>query len=212
MEAVRGSIPQALLADKIGSLNLDTGQLTPDQVNLMLTHLPIDISFVNENDEVAYYSASPDRIFPRSPGVIGRKVQNCHPPKSMDMVQKILDAVSGGQKRHCRLLDPDAGEVPADQVFRNARRRRKIPRLPGGKSGCYGDPEARRTKTIARLGVGRFSRRHAGLQWRISSFPAGNCTARQLSSSFRSAPRSPAPRCAPRSPSARSGRRRTRCR
>jgi DUF438 domain-containing protein len=53
---------------------------------------------VNEHDEVAYYSASPERIFPRSPGVIGRKVQNCHPPKSMDSVQKILDAFRAGKK------------------------------------------------------------------------------------------------------------------
>jgi DUF438 domain-containing protein len=92
------SFQQSLLAEKIGSLNLDTGQLTPDQVNLMLTHLPVDISFVNEQDEVAYYSASPERIFPRSPGVIGRKVQNCHPPKSMGLVQKILDAFREGKK------------------------------------------------------------------------------------------------------------------
>ena len=92
------SFQQSLLAEKIGSLNLDTGQLTPDQVNLMLTHLPVDISFVNEQDEVAYYSASPERIFPRSPGVIGRKVQNCHPPKSMGSVQKILDAFRAGKK------------------------------------------------------------------------------------------------------------------
>jgi DUF438 domain-containing protein len=92
------SFQQALLAEKIGSLNLDTGQLTPDQVNLMMTHLPIDISFVNENDEVAYYSASPDRIFPRSPGVIGRKVQNCHPPKSVGMVEEILSAFKAGTK------------------------------------------------------------------------------------------------------------------
>jgi DUF438 domain-containing protein len=97
-KASEEAIPQALLADKVGSLNLDTGQLTPDQVNLMLTHLPIDISFVDEKDEVAYYSASPERIFPRSPGVIGRKVQNCHPPKSMDMVQKILDEFRAGKK------------------------------------------------------------------------------------------------------------------
>jgi DUF438 domain-containing protein len=93
-----GSSQLAHLSEKVGSLNLDTGQLTPDQVNLMLTHLPIDISFVNEQDEVAYYSASPDRIFPRSPGVIGRKVQNCHPPKSMGMVQKILDEFHTGNK------------------------------------------------------------------------------------------------------------------
>jgi DUF438 domain-containing protein len=63
-----------------------------------MTHLPVDISFVNENDEVAYYSASPERIFPRSPGVIGRKVQNCHPPKSVEMVEKILSEFKAGTK------------------------------------------------------------------------------------------------------------------
>ena len=90
--------PQQQLAGSIGSLNLDTGRLTPEQVNLLLTHLPVDVSFVNENDEVLYYSASPERIFPRSPGVIGRKVQNCHPPKSVDMVEKILSAFKEGTK------------------------------------------------------------------------------------------------------------------
>ncbi len=93
-----GSFQQALLEEKIGSLNLDTGQLTADQVNLILTHLPVDLSFVNENDEVVYYSATPDRLFPRSPGVIGRKVQNCHPPKSVGMVEKILASFKAGTK------------------------------------------------------------------------------------------------------------------
>ncbi len=92
------SLQQALLAEKVGSLNLDTGQLTAEQVNLIMTHLPIDISYVNENDEVVYYSASPERIFPRSPGVIGRKVQNCHPPKSVGMVEKILSEFKAGTK------------------------------------------------------------------------------------------------------------------
>src|SRR5512144_935636 len=92
------SFQQALLAEKVGSLNLDTGQLTAEQVNLVMTHLPVDISFVNENDEVVYYSASPERIFPRSPGVIGRKVQNCHPPKSVGMVEKILSEFKAGTK------------------------------------------------------------------------------------------------------------------
>jgi DUF438 domain-containing protein len=94
----RESFQQMYIADKIGSLNLDTGLLTADQVNLMLTHLPIDISYVNEHDEVVYYSATPDRLFPRSPGVIGRKVQNCHPPKSVDMVEKILSSFKAGAK------------------------------------------------------------------------------------------------------------------
>jgi DUF438 domain-containing protein len=93
-----GAVPQAALSAMAGSLNLDTGQLTPEQVNLILTHLPVDISFVNEQDEVLYYSASPERIFPRSPGVIGRRVQNCHPPKSVDTVEKILSAFKAGTK------------------------------------------------------------------------------------------------------------------
>lgn len=81
-----------------GTVRLDTGQMTFEQVNLMLKHLPVDVSFVDENDEVRYYSATKDRIFPRSPGVIGRKVQNCHPPKSFEMVQKILDAFRAGSR------------------------------------------------------------------------------------------------------------------
>jgi DUF438 domain-containing protein len=80
------------------SLPLDTGLLTLDQINLMLKHLPVDISFVDENDEVRYYSDVPDRTFPRSPGVIGRTVQNCHPQKSVHMVQRILDAFRSGEQ------------------------------------------------------------------------------------------------------------------
>ncbi len=80
------------------ALNFDTGRLTPEQANLILTHLPLDLSFVNEDDEVVYYSQTKERIFPRSPGVIGRKVQKCHPPKSYHMVQKILDEFRAGTK------------------------------------------------------------------------------------------------------------------
>jgi uncharacterized protein len=79
-------------------IDLDTGRMTPELLNLMLTHLPVDLSFVNENDATIYYSQTKERIFPRSPGVIGRKVQNCHPPKSMHIVQKILDEFRAGTK------------------------------------------------------------------------------------------------------------------
>ncbi|MBW2277634.1 MAG: DUF438 domain-containing protein, partial [Deltaproteobacteria bacterium] len=80
-----------------GELKMATGGLTLEQVNMMFTALPVDISFVDENDEVRFYSEG-ERHFPRSPAVIGRKVQNCHPPKSMDTVQKILDAFRAGDK------------------------------------------------------------------------------------------------------------------
>ena len=79
-----------------GLLSLLTGEMSLEQVNLVFTHLPVDLSFVDENDEVRFYSEGPDRIFPRSPAVIGRKVQNCHPPKSVHMVQEILDSFRAG--------------------------------------------------------------------------------------------------------------------
>lgn len=78
-------------------LPLDTGFLTVEQVNLLLRHLPLDVSFVDEHDEVRYYSEG-ERVFPRSPGVIGRKVLNCHPPKSVATVQKIVDEFKAGAK------------------------------------------------------------------------------------------------------------------
>ncbi|NNG08100.1 MAG: DUF438 domain-containing protein [Desulfobacteraceae bacterium] len=73
-------------------INLDTGFISRDLINLMLTHLPVDLTLVDEEDRVAYYSKGKERIFPRSPGIIGRKVQRCHPPDSVHIVNKILDA------------------------------------------------------------------------------------------------------------------------
>jgi len=54
---------------------------------------------VDENDTVRYYSSTEDRIFPRSPGVIGRTVQNCHPPKSMHVVNKIIESFKKKEKK-----------------------------------------------------------------------------------------------------------------
>jgi DUF438 domain-containing protein len=56
------------------------------------------VTFVDENDEVRYYSSGKERIFPRSPEIIGRKVQFCHPPKSIDTVNRILDSFHKGEK------------------------------------------------------------------------------------------------------------------
>ena len=90
--------PAEVLKDLSGALGLDTGRMTLEQINLMLTHLPVDLTFVDENDRVAYYSEGPERIFPRSPAIIGREVRNCHPPKSVHLVNKILDAFKSGSR------------------------------------------------------------------------------------------------------------------
>ncbi len=90
--------PVEVLKDVTGALGLDTGRMTPEQINLMLTHLPVDLTFVDEDDRVAYYSEGPERIFPRSPAIIGREVRNCHPPKSVHLVNKILDVFKSGAR------------------------------------------------------------------------------------------------------------------
>ncbi|MEW5815170.1 MAG: DUF438 domain-containing protein [Spirochaetota bacterium] len=83
-------VSTSVVPQQTDSLKLDTGVLTLEQVNMMLKALPLDISFVDENDKVLYYANNPERVFPRSPAVIGRAVQNCHPPKSLHLVEAIL--------------------------------------------------------------------------------------------------------------------------
>jgi DUF438 domain-containing protein len=82
----------------LDTVALDVGALTPKQVNALLKHLPVDITFVDENDRVAYYSAGRHRIFPRSPGIIGREVKRCHPPTSVHIVEKIVDSFKKKEK------------------------------------------------------------------------------------------------------------------
>ena len=85
-------------ADDKGKMRLDEGYLTLEQLNCMLKNLPLDISFVDDDDKVAYYSGTDVRIFPRSPAVIGRSVSRCHPPKSVHVVEKILEEFKAGKK------------------------------------------------------------------------------------------------------------------
>ena len=88
--------------DQIGMIPLSSGQLTQQQLDRMLPHLPVDLSFVDPEGRVQFYSDNPDRIFPRSPAVIGRNVANCHPPQSVDIVLKILDAFKDGSRDTAR--------------------------------------------------------------------------------------------------------------
>ena len=83
-----------------GKINLGTGFLNPEQLIMLLNNLPVDITFIDENDEVQYFSGAKDRIFPRSKAIIGRKVQNCHPPESVHIVNEIITAFRNGQKDH----------------------------------------------------------------------------------------------------------------
>lgn len=65
---------------------------------MILRHLPVDLSFVDADGYVRYYSETEERLFPRTPGAIGRHVTNCHPPKSVHMVEEILRAFAAGER------------------------------------------------------------------------------------------------------------------
>jgi len=75
----------------IGSGCVMIENLSKETLEAVLDTLPVEISFVDEDDVVRYFNKDGDRIFPRPRSVIGMKVQNCHPRRSVDKVQKILD-------------------------------------------------------------------------------------------------------------------------
>jgi uncharacterized protein len=81
-----------------GRIALDTGALAVEQINLLLKNLPVDVTFVDEKDIVRYFSDSKERIFVRTPAIIGRSVQNCHPPDSVHIVNRLLDEMRQGKR------------------------------------------------------------------------------------------------------------------
>jgi PAS domain S-box-containing protein len=86
-------------APKLGfALQFETGTLSPEEIEGILDALPIDISFVDKNDEVKYFNKAEKRIFVRTKAVLGRKVQMCHPQKSVHIVNKIVDVFKTGKK------------------------------------------------------------------------------------------------------------------
>ncbi|MBI5001670.1 MAG: DUF438 domain-containing protein [Euryarchaeota archaeon] len=79
-----------------GMIKFETGELTAEQLEAMLDAMPVDMTFVDADDTVRYFSNSKDRIFARTKAIIGRKVQNCHPQKSYGAVNKILEGFKAG--------------------------------------------------------------------------------------------------------------------
>ena len=79
-------------------IDLKTGKLSVEQLILLFNHLPVDITYVDENNKVKFFSAPKSRIFPRTVSVIGRDVKNCHPHESVAVVEKIIDGFRNGEK------------------------------------------------------------------------------------------------------------------
>lgn len=81
-----------------GVITLPTGSLKTEELVRLFDLLPIDITFVDKDDTVKYFSQGAERIFPRTKSVIGRNVSNCHPPASVHIVEKLVEDFKRGAK------------------------------------------------------------------------------------------------------------------
>lgn len=79
-------------------MDVKQGKLSLNQINLLYQTLPVDLSYVDENERVAFYSDTKHRVFPRSKGVIGRDVKNCHPLNSVGVVEEIIEKFRSGEE------------------------------------------------------------------------------------------------------------------
>lgn len=88
--------------EKEGEITLETGSMSKAELEAMLNTLPIDITFVDREDTVRYFNQSKDRLFPRAKAVIGRKVQQCHPQKSINLIDQILNEFKSGKRDYAQ--------------------------------------------------------------------------------------------------------------
>ena len=101
-ESMEGAeVPRAPIAEEDNDMvRFESGTLQREVLEKILNTLPVDITFVDEKDQVRYFSLSPERIFVRSKSVIGREVRNCHPKKSLAKVEQILNDFRAGTRDH----------------------------------------------------------------------------------------------------------------
>jgi len=82
------------------NIQFDAGSLSLEEINSILNTVPLDMTFVDVNNRVKYFTQGKERIFDRAKTIIGREVKNCHPPKSVHIVEKIVEDLRSGIKDH----------------------------------------------------------------------------------------------------------------
>ncbi|MDH7515470.1 MAG: DUF438 domain-containing protein [Bacteroidota bacterium] len=93
--------PMKQAADS-GHVRMPTGSFSLAELTAMLGTLPVDLTFVDRDDTVRYFSPGRNRIFDRSRAILGRKVQYCHPPKSVHIVNRIVSDFKEGKQDRAR--------------------------------------------------------------------------------------------------------------
>lgn len=92
-ESIKGEIPK-------GAIPFDAGSLTPDEINAIFNTIPFDMTFVDANDKVKYFTQGKERIFDRPKTIIGREVSMCHPPASHHVVEALVERLKKGERDH----------------------------------------------------------------------------------------------------------------
>ncbi len=100
-----------------GRIQLPTGSFSVPELEAVLNSIPFDVTFVDAEDTVRYFSHGRERIFARSRAILGRKVQFCHPPKSVDTVQRILDDFHSGKQSHAHFWIELGGKFISIEYF-----------------------------------------------------------------------------------------------
>ena len=131
---------------------MPSGQLGLNELLCLFNTLPVDLTFVDSEDRVKYFSEGPERIFARPRSVVGRKVQNCHPPQSLDVVEKILTSFKDGTRDSYEFWLQMGGKFIHIRYFAVRDAKQALPGLPGGEPGPHPPAGARGPEEAARRG------------------------------------------------------------
>jgi DUF438 domain-containing protein len=96
----QGESPAEASLLKHGYLQFESGLLSGEEIEAVFNTLPVDITFVDKEGAVKFFTQGKERIFPRTKAVIGRQVSNCHPPASVHIVEQIVEDLKSGKKDH----------------------------------------------------------------------------------------------------------------
>jgi hypothetical protein len=118
-EWVPENLPAGDAADtpEAGRVRLPSGSMTPGELQAILNAIPFDLTFVDADDTVRYFTQGRERIFSRSRAILGRKVQYCHPPSSVKVVEQILADFKSGAQSHAAFWITMKGQFLSIEYF-----------------------------------------------------------------------------------------------
>jgi len=91
---------EEVVSEEVDKVQLPSGNFDVEELTAILNTIPFDMTFVDKDDKVRYFTQGRERIFARSRAILGRNVRQCHPPSSVHVIEKILDDFKSGKEDH----------------------------------------------------------------------------------------------------------------